>query len=98
MDKVTVKFNNGIVKTFKTLKGSEIPTIKICHGCHAMYLHYSHIQKAKDLLKDDDYLNRSEYFLPYFGATVLSIEKLDGRSVEAKSLYYFTIGECLKNY
>ena len=53
MDKVTVKFNNGIVKTFKTLNGSEIPTLKLSDGCHAMYLHYSSIQKAKDLLNYD---------------------------------------------
>ena len=98
MDKVTVKFNNGIVKTFKTLNGSEIPTLKLSDGCHAMYLHYSSIQKAKDLLKDDDYLSRSEEFLSYFGASIVSITKLDGRTAEAKSLTYFTLRQCLSNY
>ena len=61
--------------------------------------HSSRIKKAKDLLINNKYLDlNKDSVLTYFGATITSFDKIDGRSTEHKSLNYFTVEEALKNF
>ena len=46
-----------------------------------------------------EYLDHNkDSVLAYFGATITSFEKIDGRSVESKTLNYFTVEETLRNF
>ena len=101
MYKLTIKFNNGTEATYKTpVTRDKIERIMISHCSFYMFSrHSSRIKKAKELLINNKYLDlNKDSVLPYFGATITSFEKIDGRTVEAKALDYFNVEEALINF
>ena len=101
MYKLTIKFNNGTEATYKTqVTRDKIEKIMISDCSFNLFLrHSSRIKKAKDLLINDKYLDlNKDSVLTYFGATITSFDKIDGRSTEYKSLTYFTVEEALINF
>ena len=51
------------------------------------------------MLDNNKYLDHNkDSVLAYFGASITSFEKIDGRSVESKTLNYFTVEETLRNF
>ena len=101
MYKLTIKFNNGAEFTYKTpFTCDKIENIVISDCPYTLFFRYSKsIPKAKELLKNLEYLNHcKDSVLTYFGATITSFEKIDGRTVESKALNYFTVEEALKNF
>ena len=101
MYKLTIKFNNGTDETYKTkFTRDKIERTMISHCSFYMFSrHSSRIKKAKELLINDKFLDLDkDSVLTYFGATITSFEKIDGRTVEAKALDYFNVEEALKNF
>ena len=101
MYKITIKFNNGTDETYKTkFTRDKIERTMISDCSFNLFLrHSSRIKKAKDLLINDKYLDlNKDSVLTYFGATITSFDKIDGRYTEYKSLNYFTVEEALKNF
>ena len=101
MYKLTIKFNNGTEATYKTpFTRDKIEGTVISNCPYTLFFRYSKsIPKAKELLKNLEYLNCcKDSVIKYFGATITSFEKIDGRSVESKTLKYFTVEETLRNF
>lgn len=101
MYKLTIKFNNGTEGTYKTpFTRDKIERIMISYCSFNLFLrHSSKIKKAKELLINDKYLDlNKDSVLTYFGATITSFDKIDGRSAEHRSLKYFTVEEALRNF
>ena len=101
MYKITIKFNNGTEATYKTsFSRNNIESTALSDCPYTLFFRYSKsIPKAKELLKNLEYLNYcKDSVIKYFGATITSFEKIDGRSVESKALNYFTVEETLKNF
>ena len=101
MYKLTIKFNNGTEATYKTpFTRDKIEGIVISNCPYTLFLrHSANNSKAKAMLDNNKYLDhRSDSVLAYFGASITSCEKRDGRSVESKSLDYFTVEETLRNF
>lgn len=101
MYKITIKFNNGTEATYKTsFSRNNIESTALSTCPYTLFFRYSKsIPKAKELLKNLEYLNYcKDSVIKYFGATITSFEKIDGRSVESKALNYFTVEEALKNF
>ena len=101
MYKLTIKFNNGTETTYKTpVTRDKIERIMISNCSFNLFLrHSSKIKKAKQLLINNKYLDlNKDSVLIYLGATIISFEKIDGRSAEYKALNYFTVEEALKNF
>lgn len=101
MNKLTIKFNNGKEATYKTsFSRDEIEGTVISHCPYNLFLrHSAHNQKANELLEDNKYLNcDKDSLISYFGATITSFEKIDGRSAESKALDYFTVEYVLQNF
>ena len=100
MDKLTIKFRNGIEGTYKTpFDRKNIEGTKVSDCCYAMYLRYAKfIERAAFLFDSDSYLRHNESVITYFDATITSFEKIDGRSAESKALDYFTVEYILQNF
>lgn len=101
MYKLTIKFNNGTDETYKTkFTRDKIERTMISHCSFYMFSrHSSRIKKAKELLINDKFLYLDkDSVLTYFGATITSFEKIDGRTVETKALDYFNVEEALINF
>ena len=101
MYKITIKFNNGTEGTYKTsFSRNNIEATSLSDCPYTLFFRYSKsIPKAKELLKNLAYLNISkDSVIKYFGATITSFEKIDGRTVESKALNYFSVEEALKNF
>ena len=101
MYKLTIKFNNGTEATYKTpFTRHKIEGTVISNCPYTLFLrHSANNQKAKAMLVNNKYLDHNkDSVLAYFGASITSFEKIDGRSVESKALNYFTVEEALKNF
>ena len=101
MYKITIKFNNGTEATYKTsFSRNNIEGTALSDCPYTLFFRYSKsIPQAKELLKYLTYFNISkDSVIKYFGATITSFEKIDGRTVESKALNYFTVEEALKNF
>ena len=101
MNKLTIKFNNGTEATFKTpFTRDKIEGTVISNCPYNLFLrHSANNPKAKAMLDNNKYLDHNkDSVLAYFGATITSFEKIDGRSAESKSLDYFTVEETLRNF
>ena len=101
MYKLTIKFNNGTEATYKTpFTRDKIEGTVISNCPYTLFLrHSANNQKAKAMLDNNKYLDRNkDSVLAYFGASITSFEKIDGRSVESKTLNYFTVEETLRNF
>ena len=101
MYKITIKFNNGTEATYKTsFSRNNIESTALSACPYTLFFRYSKsIPKATELLKNLEYLNYwKDSVIKYFGATITSFDKIDGRSTEHKSLNYFTVEEALKNF
>ena len=101
MYKLTIKFNNGTEATYKTpFTRDKIEGTVISNCPYTLFLrHSANNQKAKAMLGNNKYLDHNkDSVLAYFGASITSFEKIDGRSVESKTLNYFTVEETLRNF
>jgi hypothetical protein len=101
MNKLTIKFNNGTEATYKTpFTRDKIEGTVISNCPYNLFLRHSDKNpKAKAMLDNNKYLDHNkDSVLTYFGATITSFEKIDGRSAESKSLDYFTVEETLRNF
>lgn len=101
MNKLTIKFNNGTEATYKTpFTRDKIEGTVISNCPYNLFLRHSDKNpKAKAMLDNNKYLDHNkDSVLSYFGATITSFEKIDGRSAESKSLDYFTVEETLRNF
>jgi hypothetical protein len=101
MNKLTIKFNNGTESTYKTpFTRDKIEGTVISNCPYNLFLRHSDKNpKAKAMLDNNKYLDHNkDSVLTYFGATITSFEKIDGRSAESKSLDYFTVEETLRNF
>jgi hypothetical protein len=101
MNKLTIKFNNGTESTYKTpFTRDKIEGTVISNCPYNLFLRHSDKNpKAKAMLDNNKYLDHNkDSVLAYFGATITSFEKIDGRSAESKSLDYFTVEETLRNF
>jgi hypothetical protein len=101
MNKLTIKFNNGTEATYKTpFTRDKIEGTVISNCPYNLFLRHSDKNpKAKAMLDNNKYLDHNkDSVLAYFGATITSFEKIDGRSAESRSLDYFTVEETLRNF
>ena len=101
MYKLTIKFNNGTEATYKTpFTRDKIEGTVISNCPYTLFLrHSANNQKAKAMLDNNKYLDHNkDSVLAYFGASITLFEKIDGRSVESKTLKYFTVEETLRNF
>lgn len=101
MYKLTVKFNNGTEATYKSKSTrNKIEGIVLSNCPYTLFLRHSdHNPKAKMMIDNNKYLDHNkDSVLAYFNATITSFEKIDGRSVESKTLKYFTVEETLRNF
>jgi hypothetical protein len=101
MNKLTIKFNNGTEATYKSpFTRDKIEGTVISNCPYTLFLRHSDKNpKAKAMLDNNKYLDHNkDSVLAYFGATITSFEKIDGRSAESRSLDYFTVEETLRNF
>ena len=101
MYKIIIKFNNGTEATYKTsFSRNNIEGTALSDCPYTLFFRYSKsIPQAKELLKNLEYLNHcKDSVIKYFGSTITSFEKIDGRTVESKALNYFSVEEALKNF
>lgn len=100
MKKVVIQFNNGKRKSFKCKSYWDLNKLICGHVSYYFLIRYKELKPVQDLLKNDAYLKEYAKFslLQFFGANVLSSEKIDGRANEAKNLPWFSAEELLANF